>query len=66
MQITEKEIAGVLRSTDEMAAKFAERVQERVGQPISYAEILAVMEAMSPSRLTMDKVVYKIQRQLNV
>ena len=66
MNITEKEIAGVLRSTDEMAAKFAERVQERVGQPVSYAEILAVMEAMPATRLTMDKVVYKLRRQLHL
>ena len=66
MDITEKEIAVVLRSTDEMATKFAERVQERVGQAVSYADILAVMEAMPSSSLTMDKVVSKLRRQFHL
>jgi hypothetical protein len=65
MESTVKEIAAVLRSTEEMAAAFAERVQERVGQPVPYTDILAVMQQMQPSTLTMAKVVTKLKRQLN-
>ena len=59
-----KGIAAVLRSTDSMAAGFAERVQERVGQPVPLEDILDVMQSMSPKTLTMDKVVTKLKRQL--
>ena len=65
MDSTVKEIAAVLRSTEAMAAAFAKRVQERVGQPVPYADILAVMQQMQPSTLTMSKVVTKLKRQLN-
>jgi hypothetical protein len=60
------EIASVLRSTDDMAVKFAERVQERLGQQVSNAEILETMESISPSRLTMDELVRKMRRQLEL
>jgi hypothetical protein len=59
-----KEIAAVLRSTDKMAVGFARRVRERVGQPVPYADILAVMQQMRPTTRTMDKVVTKVRRQL--
>ena len=64
METTVQEIAAVLRSTDRMAAGFAQRVQERVGRPVPYTDILAVMEQMRPSTLTMAKVVAKLKRQL--
>jgi hypothetical protein len=64
METTTKEIAAVLRSTDSMADQFAMQVQERVGQPVSHAEILAVMKKMSPRALSMNKVVAKIRQQL--
>jgi hypothetical protein len=64
METTIKEIAAVLRSTEKMADGFARRVQERVGQPVPYADILAVMKQMRPTTLTMDKVVTKVRRQL--
>jgi hypothetical protein len=60
-----KEIAAVLRSTEAMAAQFAERVQERVGEQVSYDEILAAMQDISAKRLTMGKVVIKVRRQLD-
>lgn len=60
-----KEIAGVLRSTEAMAEKFAQRVQERVGQPVSYEGILDVMQHMSPTTLTMDKLVTRLKRELD-
>jgi hypothetical protein len=61
-----EEIAAVLRSTDSMAEGFAERVQERLGQPVSYDEILAVLERISPPRITMDRVVSKLRSQLHL
>jgi hypothetical protein len=56
-------MASVLHSTETMADQFAKRVQERVGQPVSYAEILAAMKKMSAKSLTMSKVVKKLRRQ---
>ena len=47
MDDTNKEIAAVLRSTDQMALLFVERVQTRVGEPVPEAEILAAMKKMS-------------------
>ena len=66
METEIEEIAAVLRSTDKMAAGFAERVQERVGQPVSYTEILATMQKISPTTFTMDKLVIKLRRQLHL
>jgi hypothetical protein len=60
---TIKEIAAVLRSTETMAAQFARRVQERVGQPVPHAEILAVMQKIPAKRLSMQKVVAKVRQQ---
>jgi hypothetical protein len=59
-----KEIAALLRSTETMAAHFARRVQERVGEPVSNAEILDAMQKISVKRLSMEKVVAKIRQQL--
>lgn len=64
MEITIREIAAVLRSSESMADQFAKQVQERVGQPVSHAEILAAMKKMSVRQLTMQKVVAKVQQQL--
>ena len=63
METTIKEIAALLRSTDEMAAQFVERVQARIGSPMPEAEILAVMKKISAKSLTMQKVVTKAQQQ---
>lgn len=63
METTVQEIAAVLRSTDRMAAGFAERVQERVGQPVSYADILAEMKKMPSTALSMEKVVFRLTRR---
>lgn len=61
-----QEIAAVLRSTDDMALKFTERVQERLGQPVTNDEILHTMESISPSRLTMDELIRKMRRKLEL
>ena len=64
MESTIQEMAGVLRSTETMADQFAKQVQGRVGQPVSYAEILAAMKGMSAKSLSMKKVIVKLQRQM--
>jgi hypothetical protein len=53
----------LLRSTDEMAAQFVERVQARIGEPIPEADILAVMKKIPAKSLTMQKVVTKAQQR---
>jgi len=58
-----REIAAVLHSTDTMAAQFVKTVQERVGQPVPHAEILATMKKMSAKTLSMGKVVAKLRQQ---
>jgi hypothetical protein len=63
MESTIQEMANVLRSTETMADQFAKRVQERVGRPVSHAEILAVMKKMSAKSLSMNRVVTKLRRQ---
>jgi hypothetical protein len=63
METTVQEMAEVLRSTENMADQFAQRVQERVGHPVPYVEILGVMKKMSAKTLSMDKVVTKLRRQ---
>jgi hypothetical protein len=63
METTIKEIATVLHSTETMADQFAKRVQQRVGQPVPYAEILAAMKKISTKSLSMTKVVTKIKRE---
>ena len=64
MESTIKEMAEVLRTTETMADQFAKRVQEHVGRPVAYTEILAVMNKMSAKSLSMSKVVAKLRRQL--
>ena len=64
METTTKEIAAILRATDSMANAFAQRVQERVGQPVPFTDILAAMRQISSTTLTMDKVVARLRRQL--
>ena len=44
-------------------AKINLDILERLGQPVSHAEILAVMKKMSPRQLSMKKVVAKIRQQ---
>lgn len=63
MEPTVKEIATILRSSETMADQFAKLVQERVGRPVSYTEILASMEEISARSLTMTKVVAKLKRK---
>ena len=64
MEYTVQEMAEVLRSTETMADQFAKRVQERVGRPVPYTDILAVMKKSSAKTLSMDRVVAKLRQQL--
>lgn len=63
MEPTIKEIAAILRSTEDMAAQFVQRVQSRVGQSVSHSEILAAMKKIPSKSLSMEKVVAKIQQK---
>ena len=63
---TIREMAAVLRSTEQMAAGFATRVQERLGQEVSFIEILDVMKKISTTRLSMDSVVVQLRRRLKL
>ena len=63
MESTIREMAAVLHSTVTMADEFAKQVQQRVGQPVSHAEILAAMKKISAKQLSMNKVVARIRRQ---
>ena len=64
METTPKSIAAILRAPDRLATAFARRVQERVGQPVPFTDILAAMRQISSTTLTMDKVVARLRRQL--
>ncbi len=64
MGTTTKEIAALLRSTEQMADQFIRRVQTRVGEPVLDEEILAAMKKISAKSLSMEKVVAKVQQQL--
>ena len=57
------EIAIQLRSTEQMAEQFAQRIQARIGQPVANAEILAAMKKIPAKSLSMEKVVAKLQQQ---
>jgi hypothetical protein len=63
MESTIEAMADVLRSTDTMAAQFAQRVQERLGGSVSHDEILTVMKTIPAKSLSMTKVVSKLRRQ---
>lgn len=63
MEDKTKEIAALLRSTEEMAVQFVRRVQSRVGQTVSHAQVLAAMQEISTRSLSFEKVVAKVQKQ---
>jgi 3-methyladenine DNA glycosylase AlkC len=48
-----------------MAVQFVQRVQERVGQSVSLAEILTAMQKISAKKLSLERVVTKVQEQQN-
>jgi len=58
-----EEIAAILRSTEDMALQFIKRVESRVGQPLSHAEVLAAIKKVPTRNLSMEKVVAKVQQQ---
>jgi hypothetical protein len=63
MEDTIKEIATLLRSTEDMADQFVQRVQGRVARPVSPDEILRTMKKVSNKSLTMEKIVVKLQQR---
>jgi hypothetical protein len=60
-----KDIAAALRSTETMADQYVQRVQERVGYPVSNDEILAAINQISAKQLSMEKVIAKIKQRKN-
>lgn len=65
MEATITEIAALLRSTEQMASQFVQRIQTRLGQPVSHAEILAAMQGIPVKSLSMERVITKLKRQQN-
>jgi hypothetical protein len=63
MDATTKEIATLLRATDDMAQQFVQRVQSRVDPSVSAGEVLAAMKKISVKSISMEKVVNKVQQQ---
>jgi hypothetical protein len=63
MEATIKEIAAILRSTEQMASQFVQRVETRLGQPVSHAEILAAMQDIPAKSLSMERVITKLKRK---
>jgi hypothetical protein len=53
---TIQEIAGILRSTDKMAAGFVERVRDMVGSQVSDKTVLQAMKKLNPRALDINKV----------
>jgi len=62
MEATIKEIATILRSTDDMALQFIKRVESRIGQPVSHGEILTAMKKVPVKNLSLEKIVAKVQQ----
>jgi hypothetical protein len=46
-----------------MAARFVERIQSRVGEPVSEAEVLTAMQKIPTKSISMEKVVTRVKRQ---
>lgn len=57
------EIAQVFRCHPTMAGAIADRIRQKLGRPVSNAEIVRVMKRIAPSRLSVDAVVAKLQKQ---
>jgi hypothetical protein len=59
-----QEIATTFRCHSSMAESIANRIRERLGQPVSNAEIARVMKSIPPTRLSIDTVIAKLEKQL--
>jgi hypothetical protein len=57
------EIAAVFRCHPTMAGVIADRIRERFGQPVSNADIVHVMKTIPQTRLSVETVVAKLEKQ---
>ena len=62
---TINQIAGVLRSTVKMASAFTDSVRNKIGQDVSDQMILEVLKKSSPRSIEINKIVAKINIELN-
>jgi hypothetical protein len=61
---TIQEIAGILRSTDKMAAGFVERVRDMVGSDVSEETLLQAMKKLNPRALDIKKVAAAVKAEV--
>jgi hypothetical protein len=57
------EIAAVFRCHPTMASVIADRIRERFGQPVTNADIVRVMKTIPQTRLSVETVVAKLEKQ---
>jgi hypothetical protein len=62
---TIQEIARILRSTDNMAEGFAQRVREMVGSDVPEETILQAMKRLNPRALDINKVAVAVKAEVN-
>ncbi len=58
-----QEIATTFRCHPTMAVAIADRIRERLGQPVSNAEIARVMKSIPMARLSIDAVIVKLEQR---
>ncbi len=58
-----REIATVFRCHPDMALAIAERIRQKLGQPVSNADIARVMKSIPPTRLSVEAVVAKLGKR---
>jgi len=59
---TLQDIATVFFCHPSMAVAITDRIREKVGRPVSNEDILRVMKTITPSRLSVDTVVAKLEK----
>ncbi len=58
-----RDIAAVFRCHPSMAVAIADRIRERLGRAVSNADIVRVMKTIPPTRLSVDTVIAKLEKQ---
>jgi hypothetical protein len=58
---TTSEIARILRTTEDNAARFIERVRAEVGEPIEDEDLVAIIGGINPRQLSLPKVIHAVR-----
>lgn len=58
-----REIAAVFRCHSTMAVAIADRIRQKLGRAVSNADIARVMKTIPPTRLSVDAVVARLEKQ---